>query len=162
MGTRLITPSASIVNLTVLAPQEYAALDEKLNVLLPEDQATEAFWEQVKRNEGALKSFYSQFGEEEQDWEVPWHSKRCPVIYSYLHTERLYTPSLMPNMVAIIPDDGKPWYAEFECYTEKRLNRGGNPTCLGHMLIFEGVAYTSAEYGDLVEYTVRLMKLNVI
>jgi hypothetical protein len=132
--------------------KQWKELSDKLNILLPEEDATDAFWEQVKKNEKSLKELFQEFEHDETGWEIPENYKRCAVIYSYLYSDKLYRSDLLSRVSSIIPKDGKPWYAELECYTDSKRLLNGNPLFLGWLILFDGQAYASDAYPDLLSY----------
>jgi hypothetical protein len=146
-----------LMKLEILSSKDWWALEKRLNVLIPEEEATKEFWKQVEENEAALRMFYSAYGAEEDGvWEVPKLWQRCRVLYSSIYADGIYTPALLPGVSAMIPKDGKSWYAQLECFSNAQRLPNGNPLFLGQVIVFEGRAYADADDGELVRYAARL------
>jgi|GEM_PF-6908815 len=139
------------MKLKVLQPREWTALRGRLGALLPEAEATEAFWGKIEIGQAVLRRHLARFGAERVEWELPGHRQRCRVLYVYLYAEALYTPELLPGLVMALPlDDELRWGLELECYSDARRLPNGNPLCLGWAAIAEGALQISSDYRELI------------
>ena len=129
----------------ILAKDKWWELEKRLNQLIPETEADPAFWRAVENNEVKLKAVLSKYGVPEEDWEVPWHRFRCRVLYCYIYADRVYDAKLLAKISALLPHDGRPWYAQLECYTDSKRAPNGGPDTLGMIILYEDVAYLCSD-----------------
>lgn len=142
------------MKLEVLPFDEFFAKRKPYDLYIPEEEATDGFWSALESAQAALRQHLAQFGEEDTAWELPGHYQRCRVLYAYLYSDSLYTPDLLPGIAAAIPQDGKPWCAELECYTDSRLDPNSTPASIGDLAIIDGALYPDTQ--EFVAYASRL------
>jgi hypothetical protein len=140
------------MKLIILPLDQFFAERKPFDLYIPEEEATDAFWSELDAAQAALREHLSQFGGEGTAWELPGHYQRCRVLYAYLYSESLYTPELLPGIVAAIPKNGKPWCAELECYTRPDPNSA--PVSIGDLAIIDGTIYADSK--DFLAYAEKL------
>lgn len=144
------------MKLKILSPEDWAAFKAPFDRYIPQELATDAFWSALEDAQAALRQHLSKFGAEDVAWQLPAHSQRSRVLYAYLYADSLYTPDLLPGIAAAIPQDGQPWCAELECYTDARTAGNGGPLAIGWAAIVGDTVYTSSDYTDFHAYAPRL------
>lgn len=144
------------MEMVILTNEEFYAKIEPYDLYIPEDEATEAFWSTFDKAEAMLRTHLARLGPENTSWELPGHSQRSRVLYSYIYADSLYTPELLRGIAEAIPSDGHPWCAELECHSNARILPGGRPLCLGWAAIIHNTFYTSSDFHELIAYAPRL------
>ncbi len=144
------------MNLVILPNDEFYAKSKPYDIYIPEEEVTDAFWSALDSARATLRQHLSSFGPEGSAWELPGHEQRCRVLYAYLYADSLYTPELLAGIADSLPQDGRPWCAELECYSDARILPNGRPLCLGWAAIIDGTFYTAVNYKDLIAYESRL------
>lgn len=142
------------MKLQILPSEEFHARTKPYDLLLPEAEATDAFWAALETGIFRLRQHLSKFGSEDEAWELPGHYQRCRVLFCYFYSDALYCPELLPGIVAALPQDGKPWCIELECYTDAQTGPR-DPVLLGWAAIIDGTFYVRGDSKDFIEHVSR-------
>ena len=143
------------MKLSVVPIDTFNTLTKPYDMYIPEEEATDSFWSSLRGGLGEIRSHLSLFGTEGVEWELPDHSQRCRVLYAYLYSDTLYSPALPAGLAAAIPNDGKPWCIELECYTDGPLSPHDGPFLLGWAALIDGTLYVRGDNENFIGYVSR-------
>lgn len=142
------------MRIEVLTYARWWKLEGSLNQRLPGEDDIPELDTLQEMGEAAIRSILAKRGIEMEDWEVPFHYHRCPVLYAYVTNVSLVSLDLLEEINMAYPHDDFAWYAQLEC------GDLAGPAS-GMIIVRRGVAYFCAE-DSLVSHLAPLIGLTPV